>query len=131
MAGVAIDSVEDMKLLFDGIPLKKISTSMTMNGAVLPVMAMYVVAAEEQVSSQSLTSYCKQENIRLHFIFSPFALIVTLSIKDWANLKQFLNYSVNKKEYLSHHCVCANSRTICKCIKRATKKKTCGKNNPV
>ena len=49
MAGVAIDSVEDTKLLFDGIPLNKISTSMTMNGAVLPVMAMYVVAAEEQV----------------------------------------------------------------------------------
>lgn len=49
MAGVAIDSVEDMKLLFDGIPLNKISTSMTMNGAVIPVMAMYVVAAEEQV----------------------------------------------------------------------------------
>lgn len=49
MAGVAIDSVEDAKLLFDGIPLNKISTSMTMNGAVLPVMAMYVVAAEEQV----------------------------------------------------------------------------------
>lgn len=49
MAGVAIDSVEDTKLLFDGIPLNKISTSMTMNGAVLPVMAMYIVAAEEQV----------------------------------------------------------------------------------
>ena len=50
MAGVAIDSVEDMNLLFDSIPLKKLSTSMTMNGAVLPVMAMYVVAGEEQVS---------------------------------------------------------------------------------
>ena len=50
MAGVAIDSVEDMRLLFDSIPLKKISTSMTMNGAVLPVMAMFVVAGEEQVS---------------------------------------------------------------------------------
>ena len=49
MAGVAIDSVEDTKLLFEDIPLDKISTSMTMNGAVLPVMAMYVVAAEEQV----------------------------------------------------------------------------------
>ena len=49
MAGVAIDTVEDTKLLFDGIPLNKLSTSMTMNGAVLPVMAMYVVAAEEQV----------------------------------------------------------------------------------
>ena len=48
MAGVAIDSVEDMKILFDQIPLDKISTSMTMNGAVLPIMAMYIVAGLEQ-----------------------------------------------------------------------------------
>ena len=47
-AGVAIDSVEDMKLLFDGIPLDEMSVSMTMNGAVLPVLAMFIVAAEEQ-----------------------------------------------------------------------------------
>ncbi len=47
-AGVAIDTVEDMKILFDGIPLDKMSVSMTMNGAVLPIMAMYIVAAEEQ-----------------------------------------------------------------------------------
>jgi methylmalonyl-CoA mutase len=45
MAGVAIDSVEDMKILFDSIPLKDISVSMTMNGAVLPILAMYIVAA--------------------------------------------------------------------------------------
>ena len=45
-AGVAIDSVEDMKILFDGIPLDRMSVSMTMNGAVLPVMAFYIVAAE-------------------------------------------------------------------------------------
>ena len=48
MAGVPVDSVEDMKVLFDGIPLDKMSVSMTMNGAVLPVIAMYVAAAEEQ-----------------------------------------------------------------------------------
>jgi len=48
MAGVAIDSVEDMKILFDEIPLNKISVSMTMNGAVLPIMAMYIVAGLEQ-----------------------------------------------------------------------------------
>ena len=47
-AGVAVDSVEDMKILFDGIPLDRMTVSMTMNGAVLPVMAMYIVAAEEQ-----------------------------------------------------------------------------------
>jgi methylmalonyl-CoA mutase N-terminal domain/subunit len=51
-AGVAIDSVEDMKILFDQIPLDKVSVSMTMNGAVLPVLAGYVVAAEEQGVSQ-------------------------------------------------------------------------------
>ena len=48
MAGVAIDTVEDMKLLFDGIPLGEMSVSMTMNGAVLPVMAFFIVAGEEQ-----------------------------------------------------------------------------------
>jgi methylmalonyl-CoA mutase len=48
MAGVAIDSVEDMKILFDSIPLDQISVSMTMNGAVLPIMAMYIVAGMEQ-----------------------------------------------------------------------------------
>jgi methylmalonyl-CoA mutase len=49
MAGVAIDSVEDMRILFEGIPLDKMSVSMTMNGAVLPVLAMYIVTAQEQV----------------------------------------------------------------------------------
>src|SRR5450631_2015542 len=47
-AGVAIDSVEDMKILFDGVPLDKMSVSMTMNGAVLPVLANFIVAGEEQ-----------------------------------------------------------------------------------
>ena len=51
MAGVAIDSVEDMKILFDEIPLNKISVSMTMNGAVLPIMAMYIQAGLEQKAS--------------------------------------------------------------------------------
>ena len=54
-AGVAIDSVEDMKILFDGIPLDKMSVSMTMNGAVIPILAGYIVAAEEQgVSHEQL-----------------------------------------------------------------------------
>ena len=55
-AGVAIDSVEDMKILFDGIPLDKVSVSMTMNGAVLPVLAGAVVAAEEQCVAQDKLS---------------------------------------------------------------------------
>ncbi|NDB00826.1 MAG: methylmalonyl-CoA mutase, partial [Betaproteobacteria bacterium] len=55
-AGVAIDSVEDMKILFEQIPLERVSVSMTMNGAVLPVLAGYVVAAEEQGVSQTQLS---------------------------------------------------------------------------
>jgi methylmalonyl-CoA mutase len=67
-AGVAIDSVEDMKILFDGIPLDRMSVSMTMNGAVLPVMAMYIVAAEEQGVSQAKLSGTLQNDILKEFM---------------------------------------------------------------
>ncbi len=67
-AGVAIDSVEDMKILFDGIPLDKVSVSMTMNGAVLPVLAGYVVAAEEQGVPQDQLSGTIQNDILKEFM---------------------------------------------------------------
>ena len=67
-AGVAIDSVEDMKILFDSIPLDKISVSMTMNGAVLPILAGYVVAAEEQGVSQAELSGTIQNDILKEFL---------------------------------------------------------------
>ena len=67
-AGVAIDSVEDMKVLFDGIPLDKVSVSMTMNGAVLPVLAGYVVAAEEQGVPQDQLSGTIQNDILKEFM---------------------------------------------------------------
>ena len=67
-AGVAIDSVEDMKILFDGIPLDKMSVSMTMNGAVLPILAMYIVAAEEQGVSQDKLSGTMQNDILKEFM---------------------------------------------------------------
>ncbi len=76
-AGVAIDSILDMKLLFDGIPLDKMSVSMTMNGAVLPVMAFYIVAAEEQgVKPQQLTGtiqndILKEYMVRNTYIYPP------------------------------------------------------------
>ena len=64
-AGVAIDSVEDMKILFDGIPLDKVSVSMTMNGAVLPVLAGYIVAAEEQgVTQAQLSGTIQNDNLK-------------------------------------------------------------------
>jgi methylmalonyl-CoA mutase len=67
-AGVAIDSVEDMKILFDGIPLEQVSVSMTMNGAVLPIMAGYIVAAEEQGVSQAQLAGTIQNDILKEFM---------------------------------------------------------------
>ncbi|XP_056621186.1 methylmalonyl-CoA mutase, mitochondrial [Triplophysa dalaica] len=77
MAGVAIDTVEDTKLLFDGIPLEKMSVSMTMNGAVLPVLAMFIVTGEEQgVAKENLTGtiqndILKEFMVRNTYIFPP------------------------------------------------------------
>ncbi|MCA3004440.1 MAG: methylmalonyl-CoA mutase, partial [Phycisphaerales bacterium] len=67
-AGVAIDSVEDMKILFDGIPLDKVSVSMTMNGAVLPVLAMFIVAAERQGHAPGVLSGTIQNDILKEFM---------------------------------------------------------------
>ena len=77
MAGVAIDTVEDMKMLFDGIPLEKMSVSMTMNGAVIPVLAMFIVTGEEQgVPKEKLTGtiqndILKEFMVRNTYIFPP------------------------------------------------------------
>lgn len=68
MAGVAIDSVEDMKVLFDEIPLDQMSVSMTMNGAVIPIMAFYIVAAEEQGVKPDLLSGTIQNDILKEFM---------------------------------------------------------------
>lgn len=68
MAGVAIDSILDMKILFDEIPLDKMSVSMTMNGAVLPIMAFYIVAAEEQGVDKKLLSGTIQNDILKEFM---------------------------------------------------------------
>ncbi len=77
MAGVAIDSIADMRILFDGIPLDKMSVSMTMNGAVLPIMALYIVAAEEQgVAPEQLSGtiqndILKEYLVRNTYIYPP------------------------------------------------------------
>jgi methylmalonyl-CoA mutase len=68
MAGVAVDSILDMRILFDGIPLEQVSVSMTMNGAVLPVMALYIIAAEEQGATQEVLSGTIQNDILKEFM---------------------------------------------------------------
>ena len=76
MAGVAIDSILDMRMLFDGIPLDEMSVSMTMNGAVLPILALYIVAAEEQgVARRSCgtiqNDILKEFMVRNTYIYPP------------------------------------------------------------
>lgn len=77
MAGVAIDTVEDTKILFDGIPLEKMSVSMTMNGAVIPILATFIVTGEEQgVPQAKLTGtiqndILKEFMVRNTYIFPP------------------------------------------------------------
>lgn len=84
-AGVAIDSVEDMKILFDGIPLDKISVSMTMNGAVLPVLASFIVAAEEagvpkeKLSGTIQNDILKEFMVRNTYIYPPLASMRIIS----------------------------------------------------
>ncbi|MEY3399369.1 MAG: methylmalonyl-CoA mutase [Bacteroidota bacterium] len=103
-AGVAIDSVEDMKILFDGIPLGEMSVSMTMNGAVIPVLAFYIVAAEEQgVSPDKLSGtiqndILKEFMVRNTFIYPPAPSMRIISdIFSWSsrNMPKFNPISIS------------------------------------
>ncbi|MFO1537539.1 MAG: methylmalonyl-CoA mutase [Actinomycetota bacterium] len=103
-AGVAIDSVEDMKILFDGIPLDRMSVSMTMNGAVLPVLAGYIVAAEEQGVAQDQLAGTIQNDILKEFMVrntyiyppAPSMRIVTDIIEyTAANMPKFNSISIS------------------------------------
>ncbi|AWG20028.1 methylmalonyl-CoA mutase [Flavobacterium faecale] len=105
-AGVAIDSVEDMKRLFDGIPLDQISVSMTMNGAVLPIMAFYIVAAEEQgVSPEKLlgtiqNDILKEFMVRNTYIYPPEASMRIVSdIFEYTNDKMPKFHSISISGY--------------------------------
>jgi methylmalonyl-CoA mutase len=103
-AGVAIDSVEDMKILFDGIPLDKISVSMTMNGAVIAIMAFYIVAAEEQGIAPELLAGTIQNDIlkefmvRNTFIYPPeesMKLVAEIFAYTAARMPKFNSISVS------------------------------------
>ncbi len=103
-AGVAIDSVEDMKILFDGIPLDRVSVSMTMNGAVLPILAGYIVAAEEQgVSAEKLSGtiqndILKEFMVRNTYIYPPepsMRIIADIFQYTAANMPKFNSISIS------------------------------------
>jgi len=89
-AGVAIDSVEDMKILFDGIPLDEMSVSMTMNGAVLPVMAFYIIAAEEQgVSPEKLAGTIQNDILKEYMVRNTYIFPPEMSMKIIADIFEY------------------------------------------
>ncbi len=101
-AGVAIDSVEDMKVLFDGIPLDKMSVSMTMNGAVLPVMAFYIVAAEEQgVKWEKLTGTIQNDILKEYMVRNTYIYPPEASMKIIADIFKFTSKEMPKFNSIS------------------------------
>ncbi|MCF8714815.1 methylmalonyl-CoA mutase [Joostella atrarenae] len=101
-AGVAIDSVEDMKILFDQIPLDKMSVSMTMNGAVLPIMAFYIVAAEEQgVSLDKLSGTIQNDILKEFMVRNTYIYPPTPSMKIIADIFEFTSKNMPKFNSIS------------------------------
>ncbi|NML58485.1 methylmalonyl-CoA mutase [Chryseobacterium cheonjiense] len=101
-AGVAIDSVEDMKILFNEIPLDQISVSMTMNGAVLPILSFYIVAAEEQGVSQDLLSGTIQNDILKEFMVrNTYIYPPAPSMKIIADIFEYTSQNIPKFNSIS------------------------------
>ncbi|NGX84223.1 methylmalonyl-CoA mutase [Aequorivita sp. KMM 9714] len=101
-AGVAIDSVEDMKILFDQIPLDKMSVSMTMNGAVLPIMAFYIVAAEEQgVAPKDLSGTIQNDILKEFMVRNTYIYPPTPSMKIISDIFEFTSKNMPKFNSIS------------------------------
>lgn len=101
-AGVAIDSIADMKILFDNIPLDKMSVSMTMNGAVLPVLAFYIVAAEEQgVKHEQLTGTIQNDILKEYMVRNTYIYPPEMSMKIVADIFKFTARNMPKFNSIS------------------------------
>ena len=101
-AGVAIDSVEDMKILFDGIPLDKMSVSMTMNGAVIPILAGYIVAAEEQgVTHEQLTGTIQNDILKEYLTRNTYIYPPTPSMRVISDIMAFCSQNMPKYNTIS------------------------------
>ncbi|MBP6424346.1 MAG: methylmalonyl-CoA mutase [Flavobacterium sp.] len=101
-AGVAIDSVEDMKVLFDQIPLDEMSVSMTMNGAVLPIMAFYIVAAEEQgVTPDKLSGTIQNDILKEFMVRNTYIYPPTPSMKIIADIFEYTSKNMPKFNSIS------------------------------
>ena len=101
-AGVAVDSVEDMKVLFDGIPLDKMSVSMTMNGAVIPIMAFYIVAAEEQgVAPEKLIGTIQNDILKEYMVRNTYIYPPEASMRIIADIFAYASQAMPKFNSIS------------------------------
>lgn len=101
-AGVAIDSIEDMKILFDGIPLDQMSVSMTMNGAVLPILAFYIVTAEEQgVTHEQLTGTIQNDILKEYMVRNTYIYPPKMSMKIIADIFEYTSKFMPKFNSIS------------------------------
>ncbi|MET0787406.1 MAG: methylmalonyl-CoA mutase [Paenisporosarcina sp.] len=101
-AGVAIDSIEDMKILFDGIPLDQMSVSMTMNGAVLPILAFYIVTAEEQgVSPKQLAGTIQNDILKEYMVRNTYIYPPEMSMKIIADIFEYTSKFMPKFNSIS------------------------------
>lgn len=101
-AGVAIDSVEDMKILFDGIPLDQMSVSMTMNGAVLPILAFYIVTAEEQgVTPEQLAGTIQNDILKEYMVRNTYIYTPEMSMKIIADIFSYTAKNMPKFNSIS------------------------------
>ena len=101
-AGVAIDSVEDMKILFDGIPLDQMSVSMTMNGAVVPIMAFFIVAAEEQgVTPEQLAGTIQNDILKEYMVRNTYIYPPAMSMKIIADIFTYTSQRMPKFNSIS------------------------------
>jgi len=101
-AGVAIDSIEDMKILFSGIPLDKMSVSMTMNGAVLPIMAFYIAAAEEEgISPDKLTGTIQNDILKEYMVRNTYIYPPETSMRIIADIFKYTSQNMPKFNSIS------------------------------
>src|SRR5690554_7112138 len=123
-AGVAIDSVEDMKILFDQIPLDKMSVSMTMNGAVLPIMAFYIVAAEEQgVAPKDLAGTIQNDILKEFMVRNTYIYPPTPSMKIVGDIFEFTSKNMHSFRRSEEHTSELQSRPHLVCRLLLEKKK--------
>ena len=101
-AGVAIDSIEDMKILFDKIPLEKMSVSMTMNGAVLPILAFYIAAAEEQgVPAELLSGTIQNDILKEYMVRNTYIYPPQMSMNIIADIFKYTSANMPKYNSIS------------------------------